>query len=175
MSGILTMSSAILATVFLDYFSCALSSSRNWNMNLSWQKMKTLMQMSMEYLLNTACTLQWVYHCSWRWSSFNKWLLNKICVCFQGVMSSSYHVCPTNVTFQFDTTFMYLLAVLMFMKLYQVIYQFLYCSPYRTSRFDIQMCQQMLLVSSLVLVSPYSLRLFLFITADHGFGLSFVQ
>ena len=38
----------------------------------------------------------------------------------EGVISSSYHVCPTNVTFQFDTTFMYLIAVLMFMKLYQV-------------------------------------------------------
>jgi len=38
----------------------------------------------------------------------------------EGVMSSSYHVCPTNVTFQFDTTFMYILAVLMFMKMYQV-------------------------------------------------------
>ena len=38
----------------------------------------------------------------------------------EGVMSSSYHVCPTNITFQFDTTFMYLIAVLMFMKLYQV-------------------------------------------------------
>ena len=37
----------------------------------------------------------------------------------EGVMSSCYHVCPTNVTFQFDTTFMYLIAVLMFMKLYQ--------------------------------------------------------
>ena len=39
----------------------------------------------------------------------------------EGVMSSSYHICPTNVTFQFDTTFMYLIAVLMFMKLYQVV------------------------------------------------------
>ena len=38
----------------------------------------------------------------------------------EGVMSACYHVCPTNVTFQFDTTFMYLIAVLMFMKLYQV-------------------------------------------------------
>jgi len=38
----------------------------------------------------------------------------------EGVMSSSYHICPTTVTFQFDTTFMYLIAVLMFMKLYQV-------------------------------------------------------
>jgi len=43
-----------------------------------------------------------------------------LCLFMEGVMSSSYHVCPTNVTFQFDTTFMYLLAVLMFMKLYQV-------------------------------------------------------
>jgi len=35
-------------------------------------------------------------------------------------MSACYHVCPTNVTFQFDTTFMYLISLLMFMKLYQV-------------------------------------------------------
>ena len=45
---------------------------------------------------------------------------------FQGVMSSSYHVCPTNVTFQFDTTFMYLIAILMFIKLYQVSFQFIH-------------------------------------------------
>eukprot|EP00092_Neocalanus_flemingeri_P009052 GFUD01009743.1.p1 GENE.GFUD01009743.1~~GFUD01009743.1.p1 ORF type:complete len:730 (+),score=141.45 GFUD01009743.1:101-2290(+) len=74
----------------------------------------------------------------------------------EGVMSSSYHVCPTNVTFQFDTTFMYLLAVLMFMKLYQT-------------------SQQMLSVSSLDLVLPYSLKVFLFTTAGLGFGLSSVQ
>ena len=45
----------------------------------------------------------------------------------EGVMSSSYHVCPTNVPFQFDTTFMYLIAVLMFMKLYQVV--LMSCQP----------------------------------------------
>ena len=38
----------------------------------------------------------------------------------EGVMSACYHVCPTNITFQFDTTFMYLIATLMLMKLYQV-------------------------------------------------------
>ena len=38
----------------------------------------------------------------------------------EGVMSACYHVCPTEITFQFDTTFMYLIAILMFMKLYQV-------------------------------------------------------
>ena len=37
----------------------------------------------------------------------------------EGIMSASYHVCPTNISFQFDTTFMYLLAILMYIKLYQ--------------------------------------------------------
>jgi hypothetical protein len=36
-----------------------------------------------------------------------------------GVMSSCYHICPTNVTFQFDTTYMYALAILMVMTLYK--------------------------------------------------------
>lgn len=39
----------------------------------------------------------------------------------EGVMSACYHVCPTKITFQFDTTFMYVIAIIMFMKLYQVI------------------------------------------------------
>jgi len=38
----------------------------------------------------------------------------------EGIMSGSYHICPTNITFQFDTTFMYLMCILMFLKLYQV-------------------------------------------------------
>ena len=45
----------------------------------------------------------------------------------EGVMSACYHICPTNVTFQFDTTFMYLMAVLMFMKLYQVKFVVVVC------------------------------------------------
>lgn len=38
----------------------------------------------------------------------------------EGLMSGSYHICPTNITFQFDTTFMYLISILMFLKLYQI-------------------------------------------------------
>ena len=38
----------------------------------------------------------------------------------EGVMSASYHLCPNKVTFQFDTTFMYLISILMIFKLYQV-------------------------------------------------------
>ena len=37
----------------------------------------------------------------------------------QGLMSAAYHICPTTISFQFDTTFMYLIAILIFVKLYQ--------------------------------------------------------
>ena len=36
-----------------------------------------------------------------------------------GVMSSCYHLCPTSVNFQFDTTYMYVLAILMCLKLFK--------------------------------------------------------
>ena len=37
----------------------------------------------------------------------------------EGLMSAAYHICPTTVSFQFDTTFMYLIAILIYVKLYQ--------------------------------------------------------
>ena len=40
-------------------------------------------------------------------------------IVFEGVLSSCYHVCPTNENFQFDTTFMYLTSVLALIKIYQ--------------------------------------------------------
>ena len=36
-----------------------------------------------------------------------------------GVMSSCYHICPTDVNFQFDTTYMYLLAIFMSINLFK--------------------------------------------------------
>ena len=36
-----------------------------------------------------------------------------------GVMSSCYHFCPTDVNFQFDVTYMYLLAILMAINLFK--------------------------------------------------------
>ena len=38
---------------------------------------------------------------------------------FEGLLSASYHVCPTRESFQFDTTFMYIILVLIFQKFYQ--------------------------------------------------------
>ena len=38
---------------------------------------------------------------------------------FEGVFSACYHICPMNVTFQFDTTCMYILLILVFLKVYQ--------------------------------------------------------
>ena len=37
----------------------------------------------------------------------------------EGVLSGCYHICPTKVNFQFDTTFMYVISVLLFLKVYQ--------------------------------------------------------
>ena len=37
----------------------------------------------------------------------------------EGFLSACYHVCPTSENFQFDTTFMYVIAVLCFIKIYQ--------------------------------------------------------
>ena len=34
----------------------------------------------------------------------------------EGFMSATYHICPTKESFQFDTTFMYLIAILLFLK-----------------------------------------------------------
>ncbi|KAF7404761.1 hypothetical protein HZH66_003667 [Vespula vulgaris] len=37
----------------------------------------------------------------------------------EGVLSGSYHVCPSRSNFQFDTSFMYIIAVLCMIKIYQ--------------------------------------------------------
>ena len=37
---------------------------------------------------------------------------------FEGIMSGIYHICPSLINFQFDTTFMYILTTLIFIKLY---------------------------------------------------------
>ncbi|XP_076277521.1 SID1 transmembrane family member 1 [Lasioglossum baleicum] len=37
----------------------------------------------------------------------------------EGILSASYHVCPNHSNFQFDTSFMYIIAVLCMIKIYQ--------------------------------------------------------
>jgi hypothetical protein len=37
----------------------------------------------------------------------------------EGILSACYHICPTGINFQFDTTFMYALSLLIFLKVYQ--------------------------------------------------------
>ncbi|XP_063679472.1 SID1 transmembrane family member 1-like isoform X2 [Bolinopsis microptera] len=41
-------------------------------------------------------------------------------LCMEGLLSASYHVCPTGYNFQFDSTFMYLMAGLLMLKIYQL-------------------------------------------------------
>lgn len=40
-------------------------------------------------------------------------------LCMEGIMSACYHVCPTVSNFQFDTSFMYIIACLCILKIYQ--------------------------------------------------------
>ncbi len=37
----------------------------------------------------------------------------------EGLLSACYHICPTTKNFQFDTTFMYTIGILVFLKVYQ--------------------------------------------------------
>ena len=38
----------------------------------------------------------------------------------EGFLSSCYHACPTNENFQYDSTFMYVIAALLILKIYQL-------------------------------------------------------
>ena len=49
----------------------------------------------------------------------------------EGIFSAFYHVCPTDENFQFDTTFMYLIATLCFLKLYQFRHPDVVSSAYK--------------------------------------------
>ncbi|XP_074040401.1 sid-1-related C isoform X2 [Leptinotarsa decemlineata] len=42
-----------------------------------------------------------------------------VALVMEGILSGSYHVCPSQLNFQFDTSFMYVMAVLCMVKLYQ--------------------------------------------------------
>ena len=37
----------------------------------------------------------------------------------EGFLSACYHLCPSHASFQFDTTFMYVITILLFLKIYQ--------------------------------------------------------
>lgn len=40
-------------------------------------------------------------------------------LCMEGLLSACYHLCPNKMNFQFDSSFMYVIAVLVMIKLYQ--------------------------------------------------------
>lgn len=52
-----------------------------------------------------------------------------IALALEGIFSSSYHVCPTSENFQFDTAFMYVIAMLMILCLFQKRHPDLHSNP----------------------------------------------
>ena len=55
---------------------------------------------------------------------------------FEGVLSACYHICPTNENFQFDTTFMYIMAIIMIVKIFQFRHPDLTANAYKVSNID---------------------------------------
>ena len=49
----------------------------------------------------------------------------------QGILSACFHVCPTNDSFQFDTTFTYVIALLLITKIYQFRHPDVTASAYK--------------------------------------------
>jgi len=49
----------------------------------------------------------------------------------EGFMSACYHVCPSHINFQFDTAFMYTIAILILLKIYQTRHPDINASAYR--------------------------------------------
>jgi hypothetical protein len=54
----------------------------------------------------------------------------------EGILSACYHVCPTSENFQFDTTFMYVIAVLCFIKLYQFRHPDVSSNAYKVKKIE---------------------------------------
>ena len=50
----------------------------------------------------------------------------------EGFMSACYHVCPNHSNFQFDTAFMYTIAILSMLKIYQFRHPDLHASAYKS-------------------------------------------
>lgn len=50
----------------------------------------------------------------------------------EGILSACYHICPNQSNYQFDTSFMYVMAVLIMVKLYQNRHPRINASAYAT-------------------------------------------
>lgn len=55
-----------------------------------------------------------------------------VALIMEGVLSGSYHVCPNHSNFQFDSSFMYVIAVLCVVKLYQTRHPDINATAYST-------------------------------------------
>nr|CAH7761580.1 unnamed protein product [Callosobruchus chinensis] len=55
-----------------------------------------------------------------------------VALIMEGILSGSYHVCPNQLNFQFDSSFMYVMAVLCMVKLYQNRHPDINASAYST-------------------------------------------
>lgn len=55
-----------------------------------------------------------------------------VALTMEGVLSGSYHICPNHSNFQFDSSFMYVIAVLGMVKIYQTRHPDINATAYST-------------------------------------------
>ncbi|KAF2899903.1 hypothetical protein ILUMI_06286, partial [Ignelater luminosus] len=55
-----------------------------------------------------------------------------VALIMEGILSGSYHICPNHSNFQFDSSFMYVMAVLCMVKLYQTRHPDINATAYAT-------------------------------------------
>ena len=79
----------------------------------------------------------------------------------EGLLSACYHLCPTNESFQFDTTYMYILSILIFMKMYQFRHPDLTTNAYAL----ISIVSLMLLLETASYYAPPRTYLYIFIVS----------
>ena len=77
----------------------------------------------------------------------------------QGILSACYHVCPIDESFQFDTTFMYIITVLIFLKIYQFRHPDTTTNAYITFSF----IAVMLILEAVSYYSPPGVYIFVFV------------
>ena len=72
------------------------------------------------------------------------------CLMAEGLFSVCYHVCPTNLSLQFDTTMMYFISILGYVK----IYQFRHPNAIQNAYSTFMILGVLVLLEAVVLFSP---------------------
>jgi len=95
-----------------------------------------------------------------------------VCMVLQSIFSSIFHICPSNISLQFDTTIMYIMMLLVFVQTYSFRHSDISPNAFLT----LYLFAAALVMEALSLyATSYTTRIFLFISFCVFFGLVLVN